>query len=67
MKNQKISPSIEVSIFTIQDQAVTTPQIQEDIMKEPVDGKFRLYANKDETYYYGDFTIMALLMVTDIN
>lgn len=67
MKNQKISPSIEISIFTIQNQAVTTPQIQEDIMQEAVDGKCRLYATKDETYYYGDFTIMALLMVTDIN
>lgn len=56
MKNQNISPSI-ASIFVIQDQAITTPQIQEDIMKEPVDRKCRLNATKDETYYYGDFTI----------
>ncbi|XP_045769747.1 uncharacterized protein LOC123870465 [Maniola jurtina] len=49
MKRQQISPSIEASIFAIQDQAVMTRQHQRDILKEPVDGKCRLCATKDET------------------
>ncbi|CAH2106948.1 unnamed protein product [Euphydryas editha] len=49
IKKQQISPSIESSIFAIQDQAVMTRQHQRDILKEPVDGKCRLCASKDET------------------
>lgn len=49
IKKQQISPSIESSIFAIQDQAVMTRQHKRDILKEPVDGKCRLCAIKDET------------------
>ncbi|CAH2093003.1 unnamed protein product [Euphydryas editha] len=49
IKKQQISPSIESSIFAIQDQAVMTRQHQRDILEEPVDGKCRLCASKDET------------------
>ncbi|CAH2099489.1 unnamed protein product [Euphydryas editha] len=49
LKKQQIPPSIESSIFAIQDQAIKTRQHQRDILKEPVDGKCRLCASKDET------------------
>ncbi|XP_039765335.1 cytochrome P450 6B5-like [Pararge aegeria] len=49
MKKQQVSPSIESSVFAIQDQAIMTRQHQRDILKEPVDGKCRLCASKDET------------------
>ena len=48
IKKQQITPSVESSVFAIQDQAVMTRQHQRDILKLEVDGKCRLCASKDE-------------------
>ncbi|KAI5645288.1 hypothetical protein NE865_02836 [Phthorimaea operculella] len=49
LKKQPVSPSLEASIFALQDQAVVTRQHERDILKKPVDGKCRLCGTKDET------------------
>lgn len=49
LKKQAISPSLEASIFSLQDQAIITRQHERDVLKRAVDGKCRLCGVKDET------------------
>lgn len=39
LKKQAISPSLEASIFSLQDQAIITRQHERDVLKRAVDGK----------------------------
>nr|XP_037866951.1 uncharacterized protein LOC119628520 [Bombyx mori] len=49
LKKQIVSPTLESSVFAIQDQAVITRQIERDILKKSVDDKCRLCLAKDES------------------
>jgi hypothetical protein len=49
IKKCHISPSLESSLFVIQDQSIMTKQFIRDIARQPSDGKCRLCGQKDET------------------
>lgn len=49
LKKQPVSPILEASIYSLQDQAVVTRQHERDVLKKPVDGKCRICGSKDET------------------